>query len=111
MSGLCTVMPNRTLILEAAVAAALAAAAVLLLCAWPWRTTHGVRRSVGAVLGVGVGFFVGCWLLGTSVKWPPAEDQHRLLLILFPSVFIAELVAVLAGQWRWLAWALRILIA
>jgi hypothetical protein len=104
-------MPDPTLILEALAAAALTAAAVLLFCAWPWRAPHAVRASVGSIVGVGLGFFVGCWLLELRPHWPPREDQDRLLLILFPALMLGEVVAALIRRFPWLVWLLRIIVA
>ena len=56
------------LFLEAAAAAAITAAVVLLLCAWPWRSPRPARTSVGAVLGVALGFYLGCWFLGVRIQ-------------------------------------------
>src|SRR5262249_3222872 len=104
-------MPDPVLILKAMAAAALTAAAVFLLCAWPWRTSRPAWPSAGGVLGAGIGFFIGCWLLGLGLHWPPGEDQDRLLLILFPMLVGVELVAALAGRFPWLIGLLRVLVA
>jgi hypothetical protein len=104
-------MPDPILILEVSAAAALTAAAVLLLFAWPWRNPHAVRASVGSVLGVALGFGVGGWWFGLRPHWPPREDQDRLLLLLFPALIIVELLAAFAGRYRWLAWPLRLILA
>src|SRR6267378_2427680 len=104
-------MPNPVLILEAMGAAAATAAAVLLLCAWPWREPRPVRAAVGIVLGIAVGFYVGCWLLGFRPHWPPREDQDRLLLLLFPAVLWVEIVAAFPGRFRWLIWLPRLGVA
>lgn len=93
--------------LEAALAAAASAAVVLLVGSWPWRTVHPKRTSAAWVLGVGSGFYVGCWVLGVAPKWPPSEDQDRFLLLLFPAAIVAELVATLPGGVRHLAWLFR----
>lgn len=98
-------------ILKAMAGAALTAAAVVLLCAWPRRTSRPVWVSAGCVLGVGLGFFGGCWGLGLWPRWPPREDQGRLLFILFPAVLAVELVAVVPGRFHWLAWLPRLAIA
>jgi hypothetical protein len=98
-------------ILRAMAVAAVIAATALLLTAWPWRSPHPVRASLGALVGIGIGFFVGCWLLGVHPHWPPREDQDRLLLLLFPIVFAVELLALFLGRMRWLAWPARLLIA
>lgn len=104
-------MPDRILILEALGAAAVTAAALVWLCAWPWRTSHPVRASVGSVLGVGLGFLAGCWLLGVRPHWPPQEDQDRLLLILWPTLIGVELVAAILGRFQGLMWVPRGVIA
>src|SRR5262249_20547304 len=75
------------------------------------RTPRPARTSAGGVLGVAVGFFVGCWWLGLWPHWPPREDQDRLLLILFPALIGVELVGAFRGQFRWLVWLLRLVIA
>jgi hypothetical protein len=100
-------MPDPVLILEAMAVAAVTAAGLFLICAWLWQKPHPALARGGAVLGVGLGFFAGCWLLGTRPDWPPRQDQDRLLLILLPAVMGVELVAAFVGPWRWLAWLLR----
>jgi hypothetical protein len=103
--------------LEAAAAAGVAAAVVFLLCAWPWRSPRSARASVGAVLGVGVGFFLGCWLLGLRPHWPPREDQDRLFFVLFPAVLGLEVVLLLVprkegARWqRGCVWLVRLIVA
>jgi hypothetical protein len=104
-------MPDPILILEAVAAAALTAAVLRLLCAWPWRTPRPALASAGSVLGVGLGFYVGCRLLGLRAHWPPQEDQGRFLLFLFPAIIGVELIAALAGRLRLLAWLLRFAVA
>src|SRR5207245_1722999 len=89
-------MPDPILILKAMAAAALTSAAVLLLCAWAWRTTRPEFLSAGSALGIGLGFFVGCWFLGLVPHWPPLEDRDRLLLIVLPAAAGVELVAAFA---------------
>src|SRR5438874_5981834 len=101
-------MPDPIVILEAMAAAAFLAAAVLLLLAWPWRTPRPGRAAVGSLLGVGLGFIVGCWLLGWRPHWPLREDQDRLLLILLPAVLWVELIAVFSERFRWLIWLPRL---
>jgi hypothetical protein len=104
-------MPDTVLILEAMAAAAITAAACILICAWPGRKFRPALAGSGAVLGVGLGFFAGCWLLGVRPDWPPRQDQDRFLLVLFPSVMGIELVATLAASMRWLVWLLRMIVA
>ncbi len=104
-------MPDPILVLEALAGAALLAAAVLLLCSLPWRTPRPAPVAAGGVLGVGLGFFLGCWVLGLWPHWPPREDQDRLLLLLLPAVLGIELVAAWLGRVAWLVWLLRLVVA
>jgi hypothetical protein len=116
-------MPDKVQILEAMAAAALLAAAVFLIFGWPWRPrvaagsadsapARGTARAyAGSVLGLAVGFSVGCWWLGLLPHWPPVEDRDRLLLILLPAAVGVELVAAFSGRFRWSAWILRLAVA
>ncbi len=94
-------------ILTALAAAAGTAAAVLLLCGWPWRTPRPARVSLGGVVGTAAGFYVGSWLLGLRPHWPPREDADRLQLVLLPALIAVELLAALPGRHRWAAWPAR----
>src|SRR5690348_8083974 len=102
-------MPDLALVLGSLAAAA--AAGVLLACAWPWRAAGPGRVAAGWVLGVGLGFFLGCRLLGLWPHWPPREDQDRLLALLVPAVIAVELVAAFPPVPRWLTWLLRLVVA
>src|SRR5258708_2074491 len=129
-------MPDRMSILQALAAATLIAAAFVLIFGWPWRWPRVVRTpagpgalsaavqsliwwrraaspwaAAGGVLGVGLGYYAGVWLLGLRPHWPPREDQDRLLFILFPAVIAVEIVAAFAGRFRWLAWLPRLGVA
>jgi len=104
-------MPDPILLLRALAAAAVLAAAVVLLCGWPWRAPRPARAALGCVLGVGLGFCAGCWWLGLRPHWPPREDQDRLLLLLFPAVIGVELVAAYLGRFRFLVWLPRLVVA
>jgi hypothetical protein len=104
-------MPDPIRILEAVATAAVLAAAVVLLGGWPWRKPHPARAYAGSGLGVGLGFFAGCWLLGVQPHWPPREDQDRLLFLLIPALLGVELVAAFLGRRRWLAWFPRLILA
>jgi hypothetical protein len=117
-------MPDPYLILKSIGLAAVAAAFVLLVLAWPWRRAHPVRSSFAALLGIALGFLVGAWWLGILPSWPPkesqqaifgfrppAEDQDRLWFVVLPAVFIVELIGSLLGRRQWLVWPLRFLVA
>src|SRR5262245_36639641 len=104
-------MPDPVRILGALAAAAVLAGAAVLLCGWPWRKAHPTRTSLGGLLGVALGFVVGCWWLGFTPQWPPREDQDRWLLVLFPAVVAVEVAAVFLKRLPWLAWLLRLAVA
>src|SRR5262245_50955702 len=94
-------------IVQAMVAAFVAAAAVLLFCGRPWR--RGV--AVGAALGVGGGFWSGCLVLGPPPHWPPKEALDRLLLIVLPAVLAVEVAAAFIRRPRLLIGVLRVVAA
>jgi hypothetical protein len=100
-------MPDPILILTAAAAAAVVAGLVVLICGLPQQA----RLSVAGILGSGGAFYLGCRLLGLWPRWPPREDQDRLLVIVLPAVILVELVGAFPRVPRWLAWALRLAIA
>jgi hypothetical protein len=100
-------MPDQTRLLQALAAAAATAGVVLLLCG-PGRKIFPALSSLGTVLGVALGFSVGCAWLDVRPHWPPREDQDRLLLILLPSAVVVELLAAL---FRRMAWLLRFALA
>lgn len=80
-------MPDPLLILKAVAVALLAAAAASAL---------GRRLSGGRPPGwvwsltVGLGFYWGLAILGIRPRWPIREDQHRLLGLVLPAVFLFE---------------------
>jgi hypothetical protein len=104
-------MPDPVVFLKAILAAAATAAIVLLLGSRPWRTPRPVAAPVSSVLGLGLGFYVGCAVLGVNPHWPPVEDQDRLLFILIPAAIVCELVAAIPGRVRHLTWLLRVAVA
>jgi hypothetical protein len=104
-------MLDEMLVLRTAAASAVTAAVVLLVVGWPWRAPRPVRSSVGCILGAGIGFFVGCWLLGWRAQWSLAEDKDRMMLLVVPAVILVELCAAFLGPARWPAWLLRLGVA
>ncbi len=104
-------MPDVVLILEAVGAAAVLAAVFVALGAWLGRTARPAWASAGGVLGVGIGFLAGCWVLGVRPHWPPQEDQDRLLLLLWPAAVGVELLAAALGTFHGLVWVPRIVVA
>jgi hypothetical protein len=94
-------------ITEALALAFATAALVLLLCGWPWRAPRSARVLAGAVLGPGIGFYLGMLRLRPVPHWPPKEDQDRLLLILLPAVLVVETLAAFVRLPRLVTWLLR----
>lgn len=91
-------------------AAAGIAIVLLLVGGWPWRAPCSRRLAVGSVLGVGLGFLAGTWIIGVVVHWPPREDQDRLMFVVMPAAIIVELIAAVIRV-RGTAWILRCLMA
>jgi len=104
-------MPDPIRILEALALSGVVAGVALLVFGWPWRSPNPKRARIGGVLGVGGGIFAGCWWLGAVLKWPPREDQDRLLLVLLPMATVVETVIALFARPRWLPWLLRLAVA
>ena len=103
-------MPDPVLMLTA-MGIAFAVSAVLLgIIGWPRRQAWSTWFDAGWVVGVAVGFFLGCWALGNRPHWPPRDDQERLLALVFPAVVVVELLAVFPRVPRWLIWPLRLVI-
>jgi hypothetical protein len=103
-------MPDTLLLAKAMGVSAILSASVLWMFTRAWKAATAARTGAGGVVAVGVGFIVGCWLLGVVPHWPLRQDQDRLLAVVFPSVLAVELVAVLPAVPRWVIWPLRILI-
>src|ERR1700722_16234497 len=104
-------MPDPIHIVQALSLAVLAAAAVILLASWPWRTPHPARTRCGGVLAVGVGIYAACWWLGALPTWPPRADQSRLLFVLLPAVIVVEITTAAIARPTWFSWILRIVVA
>jgi hypothetical protein len=103
-------MPEPVWVLRSVAAAAFVAAA-LLLGGWFARKRLPGLPSACGVLGVGLGWLVGCWLLDLLPRWPPPEDRDRLLLVLLPAAVVAELAGAFGGRFVRLAWLARLVVA
>ena len=101
-------MPDPLLILSAMGVAFAAAGILLVLIGWSRRRAVSALFDAGWTLGIGAGFFLGCWVLGIRPHWPPRDDQDRLLALVFPAVMLVELLAVVPQVPRWLVWPLRL---
>jgi hypothetical protein len=104
-------MPDPVVLAKATGVAATVVAMVLLFCGWPRRSARTSWIDAGWVLGVGGGFFLGCWTLEIRPHWPPREDQDRLLGLVVPAVLVIELLAVIRRVPRWLVLPLRSAVA
>jgi hypothetical protein len=100
-------MPNPVTIAAAVSIAAVASAALVFLCGWPWRAPRSAGIDAGWVLGVTAGTFAGCWITGIQPHWRPREDLDRLLLLVLPAVMSVELLAVFHQVPRSVIWPLR----
>lgn len=94
-------MPD-PIVMAQAVAVALVAAALVL-----------AARSPDArwVVGLGIGYYLGCWMLEIRPRWPVREDLDRLLVLVVPAVLLVELLGAIPRLPRWLIWTLRIAVA
>ena len=104
-------MPDVKLILESIIGAAGMAALILLACGWPWKAPWPKVIAAGWALAVGIGFFVGCLVLGPTPKWPPQEPADRLLFLLLPATVAVEVLGAFVSRPRWLACGLRAVVA
>ena len=104
-------MPDPIVILTAMGMAAAAAAVMLGLVGWPWRTGRPTLVDAGWSVAVTAGLFLGCWYLEIRPHWPPREDLDRLLAVIIPAVLGVELLAAFPKVPRWLVWPLRLVIA
>jgi hypothetical protein len=94
-------MPDPIVMAQATGAALVVAALVL------------AARSPDArwVVGLGAGYYLGCWMLEIRPQWPIREDLDRLLVLMIPAVLLVELLGAIPLLPRWLIWALRIAVA
>jgi hypothetical protein len=104
-------MPDLVVLGSAVVAAAVMAALVVVLGSRPWRSPRPAGAPASSVLGMGLGFYVGYWILGVRAHWPPTEVQDRLLFVLMPAVILGELLAAIPGRIRQLSWVVRVGVA
>ncbi len=63
------------------------------------------------IVGLGAGYYLGCWMLEIRPRWPIREDLDRLLGLVIPAVLLVELMGAIPRLPRWLIWILRIAIA
>jgi hypothetical protein len=106
-------MPDPIVMAQATGLALVIAALSLAALAW-WgrrRPSGPAWADVGWVVGVGAGYYLGCWMLEIRPRWPIREDLDRLLGLIIPAVLLVELLAAIPRLPRWPIWALRIAVA
>ncbi|MGP0068382.1 MAG: hypothetical protein ACLQGP_32890 [Isosphaeraceae bacterium] len=106
-------MPDPILIAQAT-GLGFAASALLMgiLSGWGYRRKASPAWiDAGWILGIGAGFYLGCWWLGLGPHWPPVVDMDRLLAIVVPAALGVELLATLPSIPRPLIWTLRMAVA
>jgi hypothetical protein len=104
-------MPDFLVLTEAGLAAAITAGIVYLLLGLPWRSTSSTRLSLGWTLGIGLGFYAGCRMLGLWPTWPPANDRDRFMMFVIPAALVVESVAACTFLPGWLIWVPRVILA
>jgi hypothetical protein len=87
------------------------AAAIVLICGWPWRSPRPVLTSIGVIVGTGIGLYSGYLVAEPFPPWPPTDDAGRFLLLVFPAVLMVELAAAFLRRQLVVTWLLRGLIA
>jgi hypothetical protein len=103
-------MPDAVSLIQATAVAAITVAAVALFARW-LLSSRPMWSSADCIIGVGLGCFIGCWRLGIQAKWPPEQDQDRLLLFLLPLAVVVEAAAVYLKRQPYLKWVLRAAVA
>ncbi len=95
-------------------ASAIAAGSVffcILVFSLPWRQPNSNRQTLGWVLGLGGGCFLGAFFLGVSLLWPPRVDQERYLLLLLPATLLLGCIGCIPRFPRWILWVGRFIIS
>jgi hypothetical protein len=103
-------MPDPVLMLQAMLIAAVVAMATTGLVGWLVKA-KGIGAgwsTFAAVLGLGLGFGLGCFWLDIKIHWPPREDQDRLLEIVVPAVIVVEMLAAWPKGPSWMIGGLRL---
>ncbi len=79
---------------------------------WGHRRTDGRPWiDAGWTLGIGAGYYLGCWMLEIRPDWRLREDQDRLLGLVIPAALSIELLAAFPKVPRWSIWASRAALA
>ncbi len=101
-------MPDPMLIMIAMGVSVVVSAVSLAIIGLGYRPVRASLCDAGWTLGIGLGFFVGCWVLGIRPHWRPREDLDRLLVVVLPAVIVVELMGAFPRVPRWLVWLFRL---
>jgi hypothetical protein len=101
-------MPDPIVMLTAMGATFIASAVLLWICGRLRGEARTSWSDGGWVAAVGLGFLMGCWILGNRPHWPFKEDQDRLLGLVVPAVIVVELLAVWSRMPVWIISPLRL---
>jgi hypothetical protein len=103
-------MPDPILIVTAMSVALGVSGALSAIIGWPWRRAQTTLYDAGWILGIGIGFCAGCWVLDIRPHWPPRQDLDRLLVVVVPAAIAVELLAAFPQAPRWLVWPGRLVV-
>lgn len=105
-------MPDPTVMSEATgLALLMAALGVGALAWWAGHRQEGTHLAdIGWVIGLGLGYYLGAWILEIRPRWPIREDLDRLLGLMIPAALLFELLAASPRRPGWLIWVLRTII-
>ena len=101
-------MPDPVVMFTAMGTTFIVSALALWICGRPWRTARRSWSDAGWIVAIGVGFLLGCWILGNRPRWPFREDQDRLLGLVIPATIVVELLTVWPKLSRWVTGPLRL---
>jgi hypothetical protein len=100
-------MPDPLLILKAMGVAAVVAAATLGIICMPRGPASMGRSGAARSIAIGLSFLAGCWMLGTTPRWPPKDALGRLFCIVLPLAVIVEYWLAMLRVSPRIAWPVR----
>ncbi len=107
-------MPDPIVMAEAFALAAFAGFAVMAALAWRARRGEGAEVSptgAGWLFALGLGYYLGCWVLDIRPDWRLREDLDRLLGLVMPAAILVEGLGAIRRVSRRLVWGLRLVVA
>lgn len=107
-------MPDPIVMAEAVALAALTGFAAMAAVAWRARPGEGAEvapTGAGWLFALGLGYYLGCWMLDLRPDWRMREDLDRLLGLVMPAAILVEGIGAIRRFSRRLAWGLRLVVA